>query len=338
MLRALVGVIAVCLCATARAEDKPTKAADELKRLQGEFEKVVAELRKEIQAAKSVEERQEIIKKKDPSPKYHAQFYTLAEKNPKDPAAINALLMALRTSGRDRGPNSNWDKSLALLTKDHAKSEGVLPLVRGLGGLGDEATLTFLNTVLESNPTRKVQGSAAKSLSASYKQAKKTTEQEKIDKLLKDKFADVFPDLSEGKVAPEVVSQNLDGKKVKLSDLRGKVVVLDIWATWCPPCRAMIPHEREMVKSLEGKPFVLVSISADAKKETLTDFIKKEPMPWTHWWNGESGGIIEDWDVQSFPTIYILDAKGVIRFKNKRGKAMEDAVETLLKEMEAEKK
>src|SRR5262249_1139333 len=144
--------------------------------------------------------------------------------------------------------------------------------------------------------------------------------------------------LSVGKAAPEVVSQNLEGKKVKLSDLRGKVVVLDIWATWCPPCRAMIPHEREMVKKLVNEPFVLVSISGDAKKETLTEFIKKEPRRWTQWWNGQTGGIIEDWNVEFFPTIYVLDAKGVIRYKNVRGEEMEKAVTTLLKEMKTDKK
>jgi thiol-disulfide isomerase/thioredoxin len=130
-----------------------------------------------------------------------------------------------------------------------------------------------------------------------------------------------------------VVSQDLDGKKVKLSDLRGKVVVLDIWATWCPPCRAMIPHERELVKRLEGKPFVLVSISGDAEKKTLTDFLAKEKMPWTHWWNGARGGIVEDWQVEFFPTIYVLDAKGVIRYNGVRGADMDKAVDTLLKEM-----
>jgi len=66
-----------------------------------------------------------------------------------------------------------------------------------------------------------------------------------------------------GKPAPDVEGTDLDGKKVKLSSYKGKVVVLDIWATWCGPCKAMIPHERELVKKLEGKPFVFLSVSAD---------------------------------------------------------------------------
>ena len=92
----------------------------------------------------------------------------------------------------------------------------------------------------------------------------------------------------------------------------------------------MIPHEREMVERLKDKPFVLVSISVDEKKETLTAFLAKEKMPWTHWWNGSDGGIIDDWDVKYYPTIYVLDPDGVIRHKDLRGDELEKAVNNLL--------
>jgi thiol-disulfide isomerase/thioredoxin len=151
-----------------------------------------------------------------------------------------------------------------------------------------------------------------------------------LTRTLCDKYDDVCPDLSVGKPVPEVVSRDVDGKTVRLSALKGKVIVLDIWATWCVPCKAMIPHEREMVGRLKDKPFALVSISADEEKETLTTFLAKEKMPWTHWWNGNEGGILEDWNVEAYPTIYVLDAKGVIRYKDLRGEKLEEAVNTLI--------
>jgi peroxiredoxin len=96
----------------------------------------------------------------------------------------------------------------------------------------------------------------------------------------------------------------------------------------------MIPHEREMVEKLKSKPFKLVSLSADDKKDTLTKFLEKEEMPWTHLWNGSAkGNFLEQYQIRFYPTIYVLDAKGVIRFKHVRGAKMDEAVETLLKEM-----
>ncbi len=143
--------------------------------------------------------------------------------------------------------------------------------------------------------------------------------------------------LSVGKVAPEVTCLNIDGdKEDKLSNYKGKVVVLDIWATWCGPCVAMIPHEKEMVEKLKGKKFALISVSGDDKKETLVNFVEKTKMPWTHWF-AERKGILQDWNIRFYPTVYILDHKGVIRAKGLRGEEMEKKVEELLAEMDNKK-
>jgi thiol-disulfide isomerase/thioredoxin len=143
--------------------------------------------------------------------------------------------------------------------------------------------------------------------------------------------------LTVGKKAPDFECELLDGKKGKLSDFSGNVVVLDVWTTWCTPCRAMIPHERALVEKLRGSPFKLVSVSADDEKETLIKFLEKEKMPWTHMWSGAVGSFIDEYQIGSYPTIFVIDAKGIIRFKHVRNEQMDHAVEMLLKEMSGSK-
>ena len=100
----------------------------------------------------------------------------------------------------------------------------------------------------------------------------------------------------------------------------------------------MYPHERSLVKRLEGKPFALLGVNSDTK-DRVRQAMKKENITWRSWWDGGNteGPIAKAWNVSGWPTIYILDAKGVIRYKNVREKKMDEAVDTLLKELEEAK-
>jgi hypothetical protein len=102
----------------------------------------------------------------------------------------------------------------------------------------------------------------------------------------------------------------------------------------------MYPHERSLVKRLENKPFALLGINSDPDRAELKEVMKKEQITWRSWWDGgsTSGPIAKKWNVSGWPTIYVLDYKGVIRYKNVRGESMDKAVDTLLKELEKEKK
>ena len=96
----------------------------------------------------------------------------------------------------------------------------------------------------------------------------------------------------------------------------------------------MYPHERSLVKRLEGKPFALLGVNSDSK-ERLRRATKKENITWRSWWDGGStdGPIAKAWNVKGWPTIYVLDAKGVIRHRDLRDKELDDAIDTLLKEV-----
>jgi len=97
----------------------------------------------------------------------------------------------------------------------------------------------------------------------------------------------------------------------------------------------MYPHERSLVKRLEGKPFALLGINSDPK-DRLPQVLKKENMTWRSWWDGGStrGPIAKAWNVKGWPTTYVLDHKGVIRYRDVREKEMDKAVDALLAEIE----
>jgi hypothetical protein len=96
----------------------------------------------------------------------------------------------------------------------------------------------------------------------------------------------------------------------------------------------MYPHERSLVKRLANQPFALIGVNSDQDKEKLKARMKEEGMNWRSFWDGGSTGgpIASQWNVSGWPTIYVLDQKGTIRYKGTRGEAMDKAVNTLLKE------
>ena len=100
----------------------------------------------------------------------------------------------------------------------------------------------------------------------------------------------------------------------------------------------MYPHERSLVKRLEGKPFALLGVNSDPK-DRVRQAMKKENITWRSWWDGgdTQGPIAKAWNVSGWPTIYVLDAKGVIRYKNVRGEEMDKVVDKLLAELDETK-
>ncbi|WP_435018058.1 TlpA family protein disulfide reductase [Tundrisphaera sp. TA3] len=134
-----------------------------------------------------------------------------------------------------------------------------------------------------------------------------------------------------GQVAPEIEGKDHEGKPFKLGDYRGKVVVVVFSASWCGPCVGMYPEERALAKKLEGRPFALLGVNADADVGTLKAAIASGEITWRCWWDGGMDGpITTRWGVSGIPETYLIDAAGVIRRKNLRGEELERAVLTLL--------
>lgn len=100
----------------------------------------------------------------------------------------------------------------------------------------------------------------------------------------------------------------------------------------------MLPHEREMTARLKDKPFTLLGINSDESQSALEKIIKDEKITWPNIQGGPPGKneIAQKWNVQGWPTIFILDKKGVIRHKDLRGEDMEKAVVKLLEQKSPE--
>ena len=142
--------------------------------------------------------------------------------------------------------------------------------------------------------------------------------------------------LGVGKVAPDIEGEDLDGVKFKLSDSRGKTVMLSFWASWCGPCMGLIPHERELVEKYTDRPFALIGVNGDPDKKDLKRVLEK--ITWRSFWcgsKGPEGPIPMTWNVNGWPTIYVIDEKGVIRAKNAHGTSLDARIEEWVKKAEA---
>lgn len=137
-----------------------------------------------------------------------------------------------------------------------------------------------------------------------------------------------------GKPAPEIDLKTPDGKNIKLSSLKGKVVLLDFWASWCGPCRMEMPNVVAAYKKYKDKGFTVYSVSLDKDATAWKNAINGLGMIWENhvsdlkWWQCEAA---QRYGIQGIPAAFLLDRDGVIVAKDLRGPALEQKLAELIK-------
>jgi len=169
----------------------------------------------------------------------------------------------------------------------------------------------------------------------------------KVYENLLDRFADSAPIRQKvkeelgrldmvGKPAPAVAAQDVQGKPFRLSDYRGKYVLIDFWATWCAPCIAELPRVQEAFNKYHAQGFEVVGVSLDETKPALLDFVKARQIPWRQIHSASAGGdLIEAFGVSTIPATFLVDPQGTIIRIELRGVALDQALAKYLKDAPA---
>lgn len=121
----------------------------------------------------------------------------------------------------------------------------------------------------------------------------------------------VIADHGLGGQAPTTVGFDLNGDAIALSDYRGRIVLLSLWATWCGPCLSAIPHERELVERFDPSDFAVLGMNADDDLDAARAAVKKHEMTWRSLHLNDRR-FVNQWTVGGYPTFHLIDREGVI--------------------------
>jgi thiol-disulfide isomerase/thioredoxin len=116
-----------------------------------------------------------------------------------------------------------------------------------------------------------------------------------------------------GSVTPPLALQDLEGRAHRLEDYRGKVVLINFWATWCEPCRAEMPAMNKLRASFAGQPFAVLAVNLAESESRIRRFMEEVPLEFTVLLDRDSGAA-RAWKARVLPVSFVLDAEGRIRY------------------------
>jgi len=243
-------------------------------------------------------------------------------------------------------------KAAGVILREHTQNTNLVHLCNELEHVRPRCTTNLLTAILKNNPSPVVRATACFHLAALKKEQAKfglnktaTEEAEQLFERVVTEFAGAGPvgadlarrakpeleelrHLNIGMPAPETEGLDLEGNALSLREFRSKVVVL---AFWCCGYSEASDH-RKLVERLREKPFALIGVSGDSNIAKAKTALEKYGVTWPSFWENGMGPIHERWNVHKWLSTFVLDGKGVIRYRDVRDRDLSDAVDTLLQE------
>ena len=202
-------------------------------------------------------------------------------------------------------------------------SESLLTLGIAYDNVGkhDQADQTYNKLISDRRFSGSKNVEAAQQLIATDRTARKGALSELSTENPLDKFI--------SKPALDFKVMDLNGETLSLEKYRGKIILLDFWATWCPPCIQEMPHLKQTYTKFKNQGFIIIGISADRGLAPLKAYVSEENITWPqHFDNG--GQIANMYNITHIPTTFLIDGKGIVHAVNLKGNALEAAVAQLV--------
>jgi thiol-disulfide isomerase/thioredoxin len=348
MLRCLLVVSLVGLMFVNVAPRQLCSAADtkeardaKLKKIADDYERQANEFQEAYNDAKTEAERKQIEKRRPSDLQFGKKVLTLAKEVPGDATALDAYVWMIDNLDAEDA-TALVDEAIGLLEKQHLNSPRLKLALAPLAKCDSARAEKLLEKIGEKSDSREMRGVASFRLAlgrygrAAEKNDSQALEQiaRQLERIQKD-YGDVQPDdeeepisklagpvlfeirfLQPGKEVPEITGTDLGGKPLKLSSFRGKVVLLVFWGSWCTPCMAQVPNERKLMEKYAGKPFTIVGVNCNDPRDRAASTAKQQKMNWPSFFDGEEGPIASQWNIGEFPTMFLIDAQGIILLKN----------------------
>ncbi len=345
-------------------EELDDKVEQVLSDYQREAEEYQIELER-LKAGTPSREEAEAFVHKNPAVRYVPKLLQLATANRKSKAAFQAYAMAcLLLKGTDpKVTNRFLQQATDALLQDHVSEKELGGVALLMAAIPNHDSKTFLRTVAKKSPHREAQAFACLSLAttlqheANARPDGNSAADKEIAALLSrltKEYSDVLlggkplsevakpllyekEHLSVGTTAPDIVGTDGNGQDFRLKDYRGKVILLTFWGDWSSLCQQLYPYARILVTKNLHRRFAMLGVNTDAP-ERLSEVQRAKKVTWRSWSDGSSGPIASQWNVSVIPMTYLIDHKGIIRYKGLlEPDFVEQAVESLLLEADGKK-